>query len=322
MSSANISASERATLLHSLTSGSAPLRPDGRGARSPRPFTVSTGVLPQCAGSARLIFPSPPRVEIVAAVRPSIVMEGETRLVLSATVPPPNSLSVGGGTVRDVRRARSDASSRLSRLLSDLLLSGVDDSCLSIGGRHAWRLSIDVSVLSTGGGNWASCADAASAAVWAALGSTSLPRTFSGGDGNAPEFVLDGRGTDSSVGPRLADSLPLCATAATVRGADGRTAAVLDPSEDERAVACGIVVVAVSGDGMVSSVKTLTPEGGGGIGTAAWEEAVEIAVAGSQYFHLTLVKTLEKNLAEGCDNMEEGEGGNRGAFLEGSFLMR
>jgi len=256
------------------------MRSDGRNCSDFRVIEMETDCIATTNGSARIRLGS---TELLVGVKaelekPSITEPEQGRVEFNVDCSP-NATPMFEG-----RRGGEEIEAEMAALFTRFFDQSevCDLKALSVvPAAWCWAIYIDILILEVGG----NLIDASSLAIKAALKSTMLPKlTIEKGDENDFEISL----TDDPLDGDLLKVQP----ALTVTIAKLGYRYVVDPTDEEEAVANANLVVSVKEDGEVGGVKKI---GTGSLDPESIREMISLAKKAGKTLHRSLKRYLESN---------------------------
>lgn len=235
----DISEAEKVFVLHGVQDD---VRVDGRSRSEMRPMKFETELVTHANGSAHLRLAN---TDVLVGVKAELDLEdghvGKIEFFVDCSANATPDFEGRGGD-----NLATELSRTLAKAYAD---ASVFDYKTLQGDTYSWTLNVDILILEVGGNLY----DAVSIAVKAALYSTIIPKiTVSTIDGGQPELEitddpLDGHRLNVSISPVL---VTLCRIG---------NYCVVDPTPEEEACSSASLVMAVTPEGNVTTVKKVGP---------------------------------------------------------------
>jgi len=261
MTSILLSESEKTFICHGVEDN---FRTDGRARGDVRPLVLETGVVSHASGSCHLRLAN---TDILVGVKteletphPGAPDQGRIEFFVDCSANATPSFEGRGG--ESLATAISGVLSRAYSSKEVLDLS----SLVVLAGHTCWILYVDILVLEVGG----NILDAVSIAVKAALATTRIPRlSVTSVDGGEPEIeICDSVGTEGYTKLDVARA-PVVVTTARIGNQ-----CVVDPSPEEEECSSASLLVAVTPEGKLSTVRKL---GSGSFHPSTMTSAIKMA---------------------------------------------
>lgn len=261
MTSILLSEAEKVFICHGVEDN---FRADGRGRGDVRPMVLETGVVSHASGSCHLRLAN---TDVLVGVKtelespdPGSPDKGRVEFFVDCSANATPSFEGRGG--EGLATAISGVLSRAYSSQDVLDLS----SLVVMSGHTCWILYVDILVLEVGG----NILDAVSIAVKAALATTRIPKlTVTHVDGGEPEIEIN-----DSVGSSGYTKLDMSRSPVVVTLARIGNHCVVDPSPEEEECSSASLLVSVTPDGKLSTVRKL---GGGSFHPSTVISAVKMA---------------------------------------------
>ena len=273
-----LSEAEKTFILHGVEDN---FRADGRKRGEVRPMVLETGVVSHASGSCHLRLAN---TDILVGVKAELETpllgapdSGRLEFFVDCSANATPTFEGRGGESLATAISGVLARAYSSKEVLDL------GKLVVLAGQTCWILYVDILVLEVGG----NLCDAVSIAVKAALDSTRVPKvTVTAVDGGEPEIeVCD------AVGPEGYTRLDLSEAPVLITLARIGNHCIVDTSQEEETVSSASLLVAVTPDGNLATVRKV---GGGSFHPATLLAATKMAVTVGTELNRVLMLKLDQ----------------------------